>query len=259
MRIVSYNVNSIRARKERVLSWLERTKPAVVCLQETKITDDKFPADELKDLGYHSLHHGQPTYNGVAILSRQPITEMQRGLPGDEDDTQARFIHGQTYGLDVMSAYIPNGKTTDSDKYQYKQKWLQRLADYLGTFNFTSQAALCGDFNLSADDRDVHDPSKWKDSVLYTPVMRSYYKGLTEAGWIDSMRLRRDEPGIYTWWDYRGSGYEKNDGLRIDYVFLSPLLALRVDDVGVDVEEREGEKPSDHAPVWADVVKGWEG
>ena len=250
MKLASWNVNSIRSRMERVLPWLEEHAPDALCLQETKVEDDKFPRDELEAAGYQLAVFGQKTYNGVAIAARSEITDVARGFEDGDDDGGARFIAGTVMGVRVMSAYIPNGKHVEHDDYQFKLGWLERLRAYLAARHSPDDAlVLCGDFNVTTDDRDVHDPAAWEGENLCSEPERERLRGLLEWGLIDPLRLLHDEPGIYSWWDYRMLGFPKNRGLRIDYTFVSRGLRERVGAAYVDRNARKGTKPSDHAPV----------
>jgi exodeoxyribonuclease-3 len=253
MRIATWNVNSAKARMDRLLAWLQAHQPDVVCLQETKLTDDKFPSLELSALGYQSHVYGQKTYNGVAILSRLPVEAVQIGLGDEVDDPQARLIAASIAGVRVLSAYVPNGSTPDSDKFQYKLRWLERLSDYLARHHTPDQPLLlCGDLNIAPDDSDVARPDEWRDTVLCAPEVRAAFQRLTAWGLVDCFRQHHPEGGVYSWWDYRMLGFAKNNGLRIDHVLATPSLAARCTACVIDREQRKGQLPSDHAPVIAD-------
>jgi exodeoxyribonuclease-3 len=253
MRIATWNVNSVKARMDRMLAWLRQHEPDVLCLQEIKLTDDKFPSMELSALGYASLTHGQKTYNGVAILSRTPPTEVRIGLDDGVADPQARLIAATVAGVRVLSAYVPNGATPDSDKFRYKLEWLERLVVYLDRHHTPSQPlVLCGDLNIAPDDSDVANPADWRDSVLCTAQVRDAFRRLIDWGLVDCLRQHHPAGGVYSWWDYRMLGFAKNDGLRIDHVLATPALAARCTACNVDREARKGPGPSDHAPVIAD-------
>ncbi len=254
MKLVTWNVNSVRARKERLLAWLTANTPDILCAQELKALANEFPADEVRALGYELAATWQKTYNGVAILSRAPMSDVRIGL-GDGvdgvDDAQARLIAATIGGVRILSAYFPNGQTVGSDKWGYKLSWMKRLAGYLAAHcDAKAPLALCGDFNVAIDDRDVHDPVAWASSVLYHPDARAALEPLRQWGLVDAFRLHNQAAGISTWWDYRMLGFPKNRGLRIDHFFVTQSFADKVTTVGVDRNERKGKQPSDHAPVW---------
>jgi len=252
MHVATWNVNSIRAREERVLAWLAATKPDVLCLQELKVVDAKFPREPVEALGYHVETHGQPTYNGVAILSREPLADVDRGFGDDDPDDHARFIAATTCGVRVMCAYVPNGQAPDSPKFQYKLRWFERLGAYLGSrLDPTTAALLCGDFNVAPADLDVHDPVAWEGHVLCTHEERAALGRVMDGRLVDVVRRVHPDTQLFSWWDYRQLGFPKNRGLRIDHIVATPPLAERVTDAGVDREARKGKQPSDHAPVWA--------
>jgi exodeoxyribonuclease-3 len=252
VRIATWNVNSIRARLERLLTWLAKQRPDVVCLQELKVVDEAFPYEPLREAGYHSAVLGQKTYNGVAILSRVQPTNVERGLSDDLVDPQARLIAATIEGIHILSAYVPNGETVGSEKYAYKLEWLGRLRDHLARgFSPTAPVALCGDFNVARDDRDVARPEEWGNSVLCHIDARQALERVREWGFTDVFRERHPEGGIYSWWDYRAGAFPRNDGLRLDHIFATEPLARRSTAAEVDREERKGSKPSDHAPVIA--------
>ncbi|MCA9525308.1 MAG: exodeoxyribonuclease III [Myxococcales bacterium] len=251
MRIASWNVNSIVARTDRFLNWLESREPDVVCLQELKNEGDRFPWDEIGELGYYAEILGQKTYNGVAIVARSPIQDVWRTL--DDDDPQARLIAGVVDGVRVISAYVPNGGEPDSDKWVYKLQWYAKLRDWLDRrLDPGMPVALCGDFNVAPEDRDVRNIERWADSVLCRPEARAALQRVTDWGLVDTFRLKEQGDGHHTWWDYRNLGFQKDDGLRIDQIWATASLAGTVADVAIDLDERRGEKPSDHAPIWTD-------
>jgi exodeoxyribonuclease-3 len=252
LKLASWNVNSIRARHDRLLAWLDRERPDVMCLQETKVEDEKFPVDDLRARGYHVAIYGQRTYNGVALLSLAPSDDVARGLDDGEDDTHCRLIAGTIQGVRVLSVYVPNGQIVGSDKWAYKLRWLERLREYLDRRLQKDQPALlCGDFNVAPEERDVHDPAAWEPSVLFHRDARARLQHLVAWGLCDAFRLHHPEAGRYTWWDYRQLSFPKNKGLRIDHVFATAPLAERCRSVEIDREERKGKLPSDHAPVIA--------
>ena len=251
MKLATWNVNSVRARLPRVIDWLQRNAPDVICLQETKVEDSAFPHEEFRALGYQTTIFGQRTYNGVAILSHAPLTDVVMGL-GD-DDLEARYIVGRVNGIRVASVYVPNGKAVGTDKFAYKLDWLARWRRWLQSHaNVDEPLALCGDYNIAPDDRDVHDPEAWKDQVLCHPDERAALTLIKEWGVQDVFRRHHSEAGIYSWWDYRQLGFPKNRGLRIDYLLCTAALADRCVSVRVDREARKGKEPSDHAPVIAE-------
>lgn len=257
MRIASWNVNSIGARQDRFLNWLESRAPDVVCLQELKTEGEAFPWDEVGELGYYAEIIGQKTYNGVAILAREPITEVRRGLADGVDDPQARLLAGRVGDVTVISAYVPNGGELDSDKWIYKLEWYARLRTWLDQhFDPEQPIALCGDFNVAPEDRDVRHPDRWAQSVLCADPARAALRRIAAFGLVDSFRLKVADAGHHTWWDYRNLGFQKDDGLRIDQIWITRPLVPRVEGVHIDLEERRGEKPSDHAPIWTDFAEG---
>lgn len=253
MRIYSWNVNSIRARIDRVLTWLDDRRPDVVCLQELKCTDDTFPAEALREVGYHSASHGQKTYNGVAILAREPLEDVTRGLQDGGDDGQSRVISATVRGVRVMSVYAPNGQSVDSPAYDFKLQWYERLRAVLDARHTPDlPLALCGDWNVAPTDLDVYDPAGWEGQTLCTDRERAALQRLMDFGLVDTYRRKYPETVQYSWWDYRMLAFPKNRGLRIDHVFATEPLATRLVDAGVDREARKGKQPSDHAPVWAE-------
>jgi exodeoxyribonuclease-3 len=253
MFITTWNVNSIRAREERLLTWLKDAAPDVVCLQETKVVDGDFPFEALRDIGYHAATWGQKTYNGVAILSRTPLEGIERGMGDDVDGDQARLIAATVNDIRVISAYFPNGRTVDDEKYQYKQRWMDRLLTKLGSLDLDTQnVVLAGDFNIAPDERDVNRLEEWTGSVLYNPEMSAYFQRFLDLGLTDVFRQHHDEDGLYSWWDYRMLGFPKNNGLRIDHVLASTALAPRSVSARIERDMRKGKKPSDHTVVWAE-------
>jgi exodeoxyribonuclease III len=252
MKIATWNVNSIRARRERVLGWLDAQRPEVLCMQETKVVDDDFPVAELRERGYHCALHGQKTYNGVAIAALEPLADVRRGFGDGGDDDQSRLIAASVGGVRVLSAYVPNGQSVGSDKYLYKLEWMARLRAHLErTYDPAAPLALVGDFNVAPEDRDVYDPVLWEGRVLCSDAERRALAAVVDWGLSDAIRLHHDEPGLYTWWDYRQLAFPKKRGLRIDHIYLTAPLAARCTDAFVDREARKGKLPSDHAPVLA--------
>jgi exodeoxyribonuclease-3 len=252
MLIATWNVNSIKARLDRALMWLEKVSPDIVCLQELKVTDDNFPYDEIRAAGYHAAVHGQKTYNGVAILSRSKPADVTFGFDDDDEDIQARAITATIGGIRIMCLYVPNGQSVGSDKWEYKTKWYARLRSYLDReFSNEQPLLLCGDFNVAPEHADLANPEKWVQSVLFHPDARTMLRSVTDWGLVDTMRLHHVGQGPYSWWDYRMLAFPKGDGVRIDHVFATQALADRCTNAWVDRDERKGQKPSDHAPVLA--------
>jgi exodeoxyribonuclease-3 len=256
VQIATWNVNSVIARLPLVVRWLESARPDVVCLQETKCTDEKFPHSTFAELGYHTAHWGAPAYNGVAILSCTPLEDVQRGFGldgGSELDVQPRLITGIVADAHIVNVYIPNGQAVGSEKYAYKLRWLEQLHRFFDeNFGRDDQIALCGDFNVAPEDRDVHDPILWRGKILCSEPERAGVDELKEWGLIDSFRLHTAEAGHFSWWDYRGGDYRRNAGLRIDHIWVSEPLADRSTRTWIDKEPRAWERPSDHTPVVAE-------
>jgi exodeoxyribonuclease-3 len=248
MRIVSWNVNSIRARENRVLNWLDREQPDVLCMQELKCTEDQFPFDGFDALGYEVVLRGQKTYNGVAIASALPLDRVELDIPWPEDDA-ARGIAATVQGVRVVNLYVPSGGSLNSDSYAYKLAWLDHLLNLTGAQPPDADLLLCGDFNIAPDDRDVSDPPRWEGSLLVSPPERERFQALLGAGLHDALRELRPKAREWTWWDFKTSMFERGEGLRIDHHLVSGSLLARVQDVLIDIGERAGDKPSDHAPV----------
>ena len=252
MQIATWNVNSIRARKERALAWLTTHQPDVVCLQETKVTDDAFPRADFEALSYHVTICGQRTYNGVAILSRAPPVDIVRAFADGEEELEARFLTASVAGVRVLCAYVPNGQVVGSDKFAYKLAWLGRLRRYLDRHcDPSGLLALCGDLNVAPEPRDVHDPTAWQDTVLFHPEARAALHELCAWRLVDAFRLHHNEGGLYSWWDYRQLAFPRNQGLRIDHILVTQPLAARCTGAYIDREARKGQGASDHAPVVA--------
>jgi exodeoxyribonuclease-3 len=253
VKIATWNVNSITAREPVVLRWLKEARPDVLCLQETKCTDEKFPRKNFEALGYRIEAHGQPTYNGVAILSRLPIEDVQRGFPGEEEGSHSRLIAATVGGVRVVNVYVPNGQSVGTEKFKFKLDWLARLRDYLNEHLWADdEALLCGDFNVAPEDRDVHDPDLWRGRILFSEPEKKAIRHVQEWGFTDAFRLHEPRPGFYSWWDYRAGGFRRNEGLRIDHVWVSEPLAERCRRAWIDKEPRGWERPSDHTPVVAE-------
>lgn len=250
--VATWNVNSIRSRLERLLAWLEKVAPSIVCLQELKCEQADFPFEAIRAAGYHAAVYGQRTYNGVAILSRDEPQDVRSGWGTPPEDAQARLLSVRVSGVQVVSAYVPNGAVVGSDKWTYKLEWLARLRDYLDrTADPSAPVLVCGDFNVAPEERDVARPEAWRGSVLFHEEAVQALAHVTDWGLHDVVRRHHDGPGPYSWWDYRNLAFPKNDGLRIDHVFATRVLAERSRGAYVDRDERKGEKPSDHAPVVA--------
>ncbi len=256
MKLATWNVNSLGVRLPQVLDWLAAHQPDVLCLQETKLTDDKFPHTELSSAGYQVQWFGQKTYNGVALISRSAATEIVKNIPG-LDDPQARVIAGTVEGVRVIGAYIPNGQDVESDKFIYKLRWLTALREWLATeLAAHPKLVLMGDYNIAPEDRDVHDPVLWAGQVLCTPEERAHFKALIALGLSDAFRLFEQPPKSWSWWDYRNLAFRKNQGLRIDHILVSDSLRAKVTACVIDKPTRKNERPSDHAPVLVDLDPG---
>ncbi len=249
MKLGTWNVNSLSVRLPQVLGWLAANPIDALVLQETKLTDDKFPAAEIEAAGYRAACFGQKTYNGVALLSRAPGEDVVRNIPGF-DDGMARVISATVSGVRIVGAYFPNGQAPDSDKFQYKLRWLQALRDWLrGELAAHTQLVLMGDFNIAPEDRDVYDPVAWAGQIHCTPEERAHFRELIALGLVDAFRLFEQPPKSWSWWDYRNLAFRKNQGLRIDHILVSRPLQPQVLACAIDKLPRKNERPSDHAPV----------
>lgn len=251
MKLATWNVNSLKVRLPQVLQWLESSPVDVLCLQETKLTDDKFPVAEIEAAGYQVVFTGQKTYNGVAILSRHPITEVVKNNPLFPDEQQ-RIISATIEGMRIVCAYVPNGQAVGSDKYDYKLRWLEAFIQWLEAElqQFPSLAVL-GDYNIAPADADVHDPAAWQDQVLVSAPERAAFERLCAMPLADAFRLFPQAEKLYSWWDYRQMAFRRNRGLRIDHILLSPALTQRCTACEIDKLPRKWEQPSDHTPVIA--------
>lgn len=261
MRIATWNVNSVKQRIDNLLAWLAERRPDIVCLQETKCIDEAFPRAQLEDLGYNLALHGQKAFNGVAILSKFRFDEVTSRLPGDDGDDHARFIEASVStdhgAMKIASIYLPNGNPVSSDKYSYKIKWMNRLFQYVDErLKLEEEIILCGDYNVIPAPADVYDPSSWLDDALYRPQTREKFHALTHLGLTDAVRATTDAPATYTYWDYQAGAWQRNKGLRIDHILLSPPAADRLLTAGIDKHVRGWEKPSDHVPVYVDLDIG---
>ena len=252
MKIATWNVNSVRARQARVLAWLTKHQPDVVCLQEIKVEAAGFPGKVIEELGYTCSVFGQKSYNGVAILSRTPATDVSTGFGDGGDETQSRVIAATIGGVRVVNLYVPNGNTVESDKYVYKLAWLARLRTYLAARNKAHPWVVVGDMNVAPDDRDVYDPAAWAGAVLCSQPER---EGLASSfvDFEDVYRKHHSEGGVYSWWDFRTAGFFKNHGLRIDHILVTEPLRAGVKACTIDKAQRKLERPSDHAPVMVEI------
>ena len=251
MKLATWNVNSLKVRLPQVLQWLEANPIDVLCLQETKLTDDKFPVAEIEAAGYQVAFTGQKTYNGVAILSRHPMADIVKNNPLFEDEQQ-RIISATIAGMRIVCAYIPNGQAVGTDKYEYKLRWLDALARWLeGELKASPALALLGDYNIAPADADVHDPAAWAGQVLCSDAERAAFERLIALDLKDAFRLFPQADKLYSWWDYRQMAFRRNRGLRIDHILLSPPLAERCTACEIDKLPRKWEQPSDHTPVVA--------
>jgi exodeoxyribonuclease-3 len=255
LRIASYNINGINTRLHLLLRWLEEFAPDVVGLQELKCTDEAFPAKEIEGLGYSVIWHGQRSWNGVAILSRvgEPV-ETCRGLPGDPDDSHSRYVEAAVCGILIGNLYLPNGNPWPGPKFDYKLAWMDRLhAHARALLDSGVPAMLIGDFNVIPTPQDVYKPERWAKDALYSPEARAKFAELLAQGWTDALRELYPDERIYTFWHYWRNAFERDAGIRIDHLLLSPPLARKLKAAGVDRTPRGWEKPSDHAPTWVDV------
>jgi exodeoxyribonuclease-3 len=251
MKIASWNVNSLKVRLPQVLEWMAAHQPDVLGLQETKLVDANFPAEAFRELGYHASFSGQPTYNGVALITRAPQAEVVMDLDG-LDDHQRRVLGATVDGVRVFNLYVPNGQAVGTDKYAYKLDWLDKLHQQLAAeLARHPRCVVMGDFNIAPDDRDVHDPAEWAGKVLCSEPERAALQKILALGFEDTFRCFEQPEGVYSWWDYRAAGFRRNRGLRIDLVLASTALAPCCTRSDVDVEPRRNERPSDHAPVVA--------
>jgi exodeoxyribonuclease-3 len=251
MRVVTYNVNGITARLPNFLRWLKETTPGIVCLQELKAPQDKFPEAEIRRLDYGVIWHGQKSWNGVAILARnaEPV-EIRRVLPGDPEDEHSRYIEAEVNGLIVGCLYLPNGNPAPGPKYDYKLRWLARFLTHAGS---SSPVVLAGDYNVIPTERDVYKPERWVDDALFRVEVRQSFRELLQQGWTDAIRILHPDQTVYTFWDFFRNAYGRNAGLRIDHLLLNAPAALRLQAAGVEREVRGWEKPSDHAPTWVEL------
>lgn len=257
MRIATYNINGVNGHLPVLLQWLNETKPDVVCLQELKAPQEKFPEADLLAAGYQAVWHGQKSWNGVAILARGlELTETERGLPGDPEDLHSRYIEAMVNNIRICCLYLPNGNPFPGPKYDYKLSWIKRLEQKAeALLKAKTPAMLIGDFNIIPTDIDVYKPERWLNDALFQPEVRDAFKRLTEAGWTDAIRKLYPDEVVYTFWDYFRNAYGRDAGLRIDHFLLHPAVAGRLTAGGVDRHVRGWEKSSDHGPVWIEINK----
>jgi len=255
VKIATYNVNGVNGRLPVLLRWLELAAPDIVCLQELKAPQEKFPENAIRDLGYDVVWHGQSRWNGVALLSRVgEIYETRRGLPGDPDDVQSRYIEAAVNGVLVAGLYLPNGNPRPGPKFDFKLRWFDRLRDHLASLiDVDAPVIIAGDYNVMPTDLDVYAPERWRDGALFAPEVKAAYQRLLDQGWQDAIRHLHPDEVIYTFWKYWRGAFERNAGLRIDHLLLNPATAARVVAGDVDVRPRAWEKTSDHAPVWIEL------
>lgn len=243
------------ARLPLVERWLAAARPDVLCLQETKCTDDRFPAAAFSALGYQAVVYGQPTYNGVALLARQSLTDVQRGFGDDDGTAHARLLAATVNGVRVVNIYVPNGQAVGTEKYEFKLRWLRQLREFFDEHYWTDDDVLvCGDFNVAPEDRDVHDPQLWRGRILFSEPEKQTLAEVQEWGFVDAYRQHVAAAGNFSWWDYRAGGFQRNLGARIDHIWVSPTLAARCTGAWIDKEPRGWERPSDHTPVVAEFT-----
>lgn len=253
MKLATWNVNSLNVRLPHVLDWLKENPIDVLCLQETKQEDIKFPYDDLKAAGYYAVHSGQKTYNGVAILSTHEMTDVAHGIPGFEDE-QKRVISALINGVRVICVYVVNGQAVDSEKYDYKMRWLKALSAWLvEELKKYPDLVILGDYNIAPDDRDCHDPEAWQGDILVSPRERDAFEELLEMGLHDSFRMFNQEEKQFTWWDYRMMGFRRNRGMRIDHILVSDALQDKCTSCIIDKAPRKLERPSDHTPIVLEI------
>ncbi len=258
MKIASFNINGIKARIEALPRWLEAATPDVVCLQEIKSQDESFPREIFEDLGYRVETHGQKSFNGVAILSRLPLEDVTRGLPGDDSDEQARWIEATVIGsraVRVCGLYLPNGNPAPGPKYDYKLAWMARMeARVRDLLTREEPLVFLGDYNVIPQREDAAKPDAWTEDALFLPASRAAFRRILNLGLTEAIRTRDPRPGLYTFWDYQANSWERGNGIRIDHLLLSPQAADLLEGAGIDKEVRAGDKPSDHVPVWVDLA-----
>ncbi len=261
MRITTWNVNSVKQRLAHLLDFLREAQPDILCLQELKCQDDAFPAAEIESIGYNLAVHGQKAFNGVAILSKYPLEDVRRGLPGDEADVQSRYVEAVVSRPDgavrVASIYLPNGNPLGTEKFPYKLAWMERLRLHAkALLAYEEFLVLAGDYNVIPEERDARNPEDWRNDALFQPESRAKFRALQALGLTDALRASTDEPGHYTFWDYQAGAFQRNNGIRIDHLLLSPQAADRLTSVTIHKDMRAREKPSDHVPVSVDLRIG---
>ena len=255
MKIATYNVNGVNGRLPVLLRWLEEAQPDVVCLQELKAPQEKFPLEAIQNAGYHALWHGQKSWNGVAILSKEAPKERRRGLEGEEEDLQSRYLEAKIGELIIGCLYLPNGNPYPGPKFDYKLRWMERLKAHAELLITSGKPViLAGDFNVIPEEKDVYKPERWENDALFRTEVRESFQELQGQGWTDALRERYPDEIIYTFWDYFRNAYQRNAGLRIDHFLLSPAVKDRLEKVVVDSHVRGWEKTSDHAPVWIQIA-----
>jgi exodeoxyribonuclease-3 len=258
MKIATWNINGIKARLDNVCTWLKEASPDVACLQEIKSVDENFPREVFEDLGYNVETHGQKSFNGVALLSKSPLEDVRRGLPGDDSDDQARFIEGLAVEGDtavrIAGIYLPNGNPLGTEKFTYKKAWMDRLITHARNALETDETFLiAGDYNIIPTPADCANPAAWADDALFQPESRDAFYTLTNLGLTDAVRATNPAAETYTFWDYQAGAWQKNNGIRIDHILLSPRAADRLEHAAIDKHTRGWEKPSDHVPVWVEL------
>lgn len=263
MKIATWNINGIKARQDNLVTWLKEADPDIACLQELKSVDENFPRETFEELGYNVETHGQKSFNGVAIFSKLPFDEVNRGLPGKlddgADDEQARFIEGvfsvSSGVVRVVSLYLPNGNPVDSPKFPYKLNWMSRLETWTKErLKMEEPLILAGDYNVIPEPEDCHDPKAWRNDALFQPESRSAFRRLENLGLTEAYRSCDDRAGVYTFWDYQAGAWQKDNGIRIDHFLLSPEAATKLAGADIDRHTRSWEKPSDHVPVWIEYA-----
>lgn len=259
MKIATWNINGVKARLETVLAWLKEAEPEIACLQEIKSVDENFPREAIEELGYNIETHGQKSFNGVALLSKRPLEDVQRRLPGDDSDEQARFIEGTVSTDDgavrVGCLYLPNGNPLGTEKFPYKLGWMDRLIAHAKLrLDDEIPYLLLGDYNVIPDPVDAKNPENWGNDALFQPESRQKFRTLTHLGFTEAVRACTDAPETFTFWDYQAGAWQKNNGIRIDHILLSPQASDLMAGCGIDKHVRGWEKPSDHVPVWVDLA-----
>lgn len=258
MKIATWNINGVKARLQTAQAWLKEANPDVACLQEIKSVDEAFPSEPFEDLGYNVVTHGQKGFNGVAIFSKLPFEDVRPGLPGDDDDVQARFLEATIstdFGsLNIASLYLPNGNPLGTEKYSYKLAWMKRLDDHIKVLLESEiPFVLAGDYNVIPEPRDAKRPSAWTDDALFQPESRGAYQRYLAHGLTDAIRACLPDDGVFTFWDYQAGAWQKDNGIRIDHLLMSPEAADHLQRAGIDRETRGWEKPSDHVPAWIEI------